>query len=677
MGDNIHKFGSAVRVGNLGTAPSQVAGVMYWDTGSGRLRFGNGSTFENVNYNLVNANIDAAAAIAYSKLNLSNSIVNADVAAGAAIVYSKLSLTNSILNADINASAGIVYSKLSLTNSIVNADINASAAIAYSKLNLSGSIVNADINASAAIAYSKLALSNSIVNADIATAAAIDAAKIADGSVSNAEFQRLDGVTSSIQTQLNNKLDLSGGTLTGFLTLHADPVNAMHAVTKQYVDALTNGLDWKNSVRAASTANVNISNGLENGDSLDGVTLATGNRVALLYQTAPAENGIYIVPASGAATRSLDMDSWSEVPGAAVFVEEGTVNADKAFVCTSDQGGTLGTTAITFVQFSSANAYVGGNGIDITGNTISVKHDGEGLTFSSTNLALELDGSTLSKSASGVKVADQGISNAQVNNSAAIAYSKLNLSASIVNADIASGAAIAYSKLNLSNSIVNADIASGAAIALNKLAALTASRALQSDGSGVISVSAVTSTELGYLSGVTSSVQTQLDNKVTGPGSSTDEALARFDGTTGKLVQNSSSNLSDSGSLTIADTFKRGDGNLTDIIEEEYLHNATLTSSTTAVLSALSFDGRNFKELQLDYMVKNGNDRRGGTIYVVCNNASGVAPSSVSLSDQYTETADVSLSWSAAVNGNNIEISYTTSSGTYRLNADLKRFQAN
>jgi hypothetical protein len=101
------------------------------------------------------------------------------------------------------------------------------------------------------------------------------------------------------------------------------------------------------------------------------------------------------------------------------------------------------------------------------------------------------DGITLDQSGAGstLEVKAGGISNTQVSASAAIAYSKLNLSASIVNADIATAAAIAYSKLNLSASIVNADIATGAAIDLSKLAALTASKLLVSDGSGVISVS--------------------------------------------------------------------------------------------------------------------------------------------------------------------------------------------
>lgn len=121
--------------------------------------------------------------------------------------------TNTITNIDnneIKAAAGIVYSKLNLSNSIVNADINAAAAIAYSKLNLSASIVNADIAAGAAIAYSKLNLSASIVNADIAAGANIDASKLGTGAVSNTEFNYLDGVTSSIQTQLDGMLKLGG-----------------------------------------------------------------------------------------------------------------------------------------------------------------------------------------------------------------------------------------------------------------------------------------------------------------------------------------------------------------------------------------------------------------------------------------------------------------------------------
>ena len=107
-----------------------------------------------------------------------------------------------------------------------------------------------------------------------------------------------------------------------------------------------------------------------------------------------------------------------------------------------------------------------------------------------------------------------GITYAKLSLSAGdIPYSKLTLTGSVVNADVAASAAIAYSKLALTGGVVDGDISASAAVALSKLAAVTASRALVSDGSGVISPSAVTATELGYVSGVTSALQTQIDGK--------------------------------------------------------------------------------------------------------------------------------------------------------------------
>jgi len=171
-----------------------------------------------------------------------------------------------------------------------------------------------------------------IENADIKSGAAIDAAKIHNGSVSNTEFGYLDGVTSAIQTQIDSKASTT------------------------YVDNLVNGLSWKHAVRAATTANGALATAYENGDTLDGVTLATGDRILLKDQTASEENGIYIVAASGAPSRSQDMNAAAEFSGSAVFVREGTANADKAYVETLEVT-TVGTDPVSFTQFSgSSNA---------------------------------------------------------------------------------------------------------------------------------------------------------------------------------------------------------------------------------------------------------------------------------------------------------------------------------
>ena len=170
---------------------------------------------------LVNADINASAAIAYSKLNLTTSIVNGDINASAAIAYSKLNLATSIVNADINAAAAIAYSKLNLSSSIVDADVAAGAAVAYSKLALTASIVNADIATGAAIAYSKLALTASIVNADIATGAAIAYSKLnLSGSVVAADLAA-NSVTEAkiISSALGS--GLTGGSGTVISVTHA------------------------------------------------------------------------------------------------------------------------------------------------------------------------------------------------------------------------------------------------------------------------------------------------------------------------------------------------------------------------------------------------------------------------------------------------------------------------
>lgn len=152
----------------------------------------------------------------------------------------------------------------------------------------------------------------------------------------------------------------------------ADPVSAQDAATKNYCDLLAQGLDAKGSVRAATTAAGTLASSFANASVIDGVTLATGNRILIKDQAAPAENGIYTVNASGAPTRATAADAWTELPSAYVFVEEGAVNADMGFVCTVNSGGTLNTTAITFVQFSGAGQITAGAGLTKTANTLSI-----------------------------------------------------------------------------------------------------------------------------------------------------------------------------------------------------------------------------------------------------------------------------------------------------------------
>jgi hypothetical protein len=145
----------------------------------------------------------------------------------------------------------------------------------------------------------------------------------------------------------------------------ADPTAITDAATKNYVDNVAAGLDAKQSVKAASTANLTQSGT----QTIDGISCTAGDRVLCKDQTTQANNGIWVVSA-GAWSRATDMDAWTEVPSAYTFVEQGTVNADTGWVCTADQGGTLNTTAITWTQFSGAGSIVAGNGLTKTGQQI-------------------------------------------------------------------------------------------------------------------------------------------------------------------------------------------------------------------------------------------------------------------------------------------------------------------
>ena len=176
------------------------------------------------------------------------------------------------------------------------------------------------------------------------------------------------------------------------VTVTQDPVSALQLATKQYVDAVAQGLDAKASVRNGSTTayTATYSNGtagvgatLTNAGTLvafsaDGVTNSVGDRVLIKNQASALQNGIYTVTTAGSGavawvlTRATDMDTWAEVPNSFVFVEDGTTLADTGWVCTSNAGGTMGTTAINWVQFSGAGTYTAGTGLTLTGTQFSI-----------------------------------------------------------------------------------------------------------------------------------------------------------------------------------------------------------------------------------------------------------------------------------------------------------------
>jgi hypothetical protein len=174
------------------------------------------------------------------------------------------------------------------------------------------------------------------------------------------------------------------------ITSLATPTASGDAATKGYVDSAIQGLSPKESVRVASTANVTISGP---GTTIDGVTLTNGDRVLLKDQSTASQNGIYTFTGSGSAmTRTLDADSTTDIEGAAVWVEEGTVNHDTLWTLATDNV-TVGTTAQTWAQFSGGTVS-GGNGLTLTGSVLDVNVDGSSIEINADTLRVKALGIT-------------------------------------------------------------------------------------------------------------------------------------------------------------------------------------------------------------------------------------------------------------------------------------------
>ena len=395
--------------------------------------------------------------------------------------------------------------------------------------------------------------------------------------VSDTEIGYLNGVTSAIQTQINDKAPINNPTFTGTVTLAGSPTSDLHAATKAYVDAATSGLNVHASVKAATTANVSLNNSLEAGDVLDGVTLAHNDRVLVKNQDTTSQNGIYIVQPNGAATRATDYDSTPEVDaGDFIFVESGTVNGKTGWIQTNTIA-TIGTDPIEFSQFSGAGAYLAGNGLTLTGNSFSINtgttadlstaqtftnktltspkiNEDVAVTATATELNI-LDGATLSTTelnyVDGVTSAIQTQLNAKAA-SADIAELAQDAVGTILSSDLAyndSTPGIALNYVTVGNTLL--DGVSGSSYGLigtstyldvkntngyNKeieLDITAVKTQLNTDGYLTTSSTSTltnktltspkinedvavtaTATELNYVDGVTSAIQTQLDGKV-------------------------------------------------------------------------------------------------------------------------------------------------------------------
>ena len=320
---------------------------------------------------IVNADINASAAIDDTKLA---TIATALKVSNSATTAASANTASAIVARDASGdfTAGTVTAALTGNSSTATAlatgrTIEITGDLAYTSPSFDGS---ANVTAAGTLATvatagvtgSSTAIPVVTINAKGLTTSITTAVVIAPaGTLSGNTLAA--GVTGSSLTSLGTiaNLSVTAGTISTTPSASTDIAN------KDYVDTVAQGLDPKASCVAATTVNITLSGT----QTIDGVALIAADRCLVKDQTAPADNGIYVV-AAGAWDRSADMNAWVEVPGAFTFIEQGTTQADTGWVCTSNAGGTLGTTAITFVQFAGAGSYTASTGLTLTGTAFSL-----------------------------------------------------------------------------------------------------------------------------------------------------------------------------------------------------------------------------------------------------------------------------------------------------------------
>lgn len=341
------------RVQNVSTSPSSpVTGQIYYDTDDNITYFWNGATWRSM---------DASAAGVAASTWDANSLVKADTDDNpVAMTVAEQTLVGRITSGSItDLSIAQVKTLLSLSD----ADVQA----------LVGAMVTGNTETGIVVTY-------------------------------QAGDQTLDFVVEPINSLPTPTGDLAMATykITGLGT----PTASTDAATKGYVDSAINGLSWKDQVKVATDAAGTLATSFEDGDTVDGIVLATGDRILIKDQAAPAENGIYVVEATGAPTRAEDADTEAELLSAAVFVEVGTANADTAWIMTTNSAIVVDTTGIVWTQFGAGATYTAGDGLTLTGSDFDVN----------------VDDSTIEINADTLRVKDAGVTDAKLAESYAKQY---------------------------------------------------------------------------------------------------------------------------------------------------------------------------------------------------------------------------------------------------------------
>lgn len=352
------------RIQNLASAPSTpVVGQVYYDTATNKMMWRNNAAWIDPLARANHSGTQAWSTITATPTTLAGyGITDAQPLNANLTAFSGLNTNGFVARTGTGTAAVRLLASGTAAATWANADGvsgNPSLTIAVATPSVSGLMVSTDKSKLDNIAAGATANSTDAQLRDRSTHTGTQAA----ATISNFDVQvrtsRLDQMSApTASVSMGNQL----------VTNVATPVAGTDAANKAYVDSLVNGTDWKQSVRAATTANITLS-GLQ---TIDGISVAANERVLVKNQTDKKTNGIYSA-ASGAWARTTDADANAEVTaGLAVMVSEGTTLGDTQWVLATNDPITIGTSDLDFVQIGASTSYAAGTGIAILGNVVSV-----------------------------------------------------------------------------------------------------------------------------------------------------------------------------------------------------------------------------------------------------------------------------------------------------------------
>ena len=457
-------------------------------------------------------------------------------------------------------------------------------------------------------------------------------------------------------------------------TISTAPSAATDIVNKQYVDYFAAGLSWKAPVTAASTVNIATLSGLL---TVDTVTLAAGDTVLVKNQTAAADNGIYLV-SSGAWTRSVGADTWNEFIGAIVFVVAGS-QGGSAWYCTAQPGGTLGTTAINWSNFSVSSTYTAGTGLTLTGSVFSITPVGTAGTYGSasqvpvfvTNASGQVSSVTNTSIAiANTQVSGLGTMSTQNANAVAITGGTINgatigasTAAAITGTTITASSSFSGPGTNLTGTASGLSIGGNAATATSATSATTATN-LAGGAAGSVPYQSAPSATTFLAAGSNGQVLT-LASGVPSWATPTTGTVTSVSGTGTVSGISLSGTVTSTGSLTLGGTLDLSSPPVIGGTTPNTITGTTITANTKFVSSYFDAAGSGGGSLRTSGGTAVLQWGGGGGVNLTLDGAFNMNPANYSISIAPTGTGTLTVNPATAGTINNMSIGATTAAAGY------------